>query len=83
MGENITFGSTSAVLEAKEPATHAGLDRLQSAGQQSVNQAQDGTWVVWVNVPRWIPHFFHRWGDAYDFWIERPGSYLCKNHTPV
>lgn len=46
MGENIEIGSTSSVLEAEEPTTAPGFTRLQSPRQQSVNQAQDGPWVI-------------------------------------
>lgn len=46
MGTHIEIGSASSFLEAEEPATAPGVTRLQSSCQQSVNQAQDGPWVI-------------------------------------
>lgn len=55
MGKDTSVGSASAVLEAEEPATAPGLDRLQSPRQQPVNQAQDGPWVMVNGKLAWVP----------------------------
>ena len=56
MGENIKTGSASAVITPEEPATHPGVDRLQGIGQQPVDQAQDGPWVIVNNQLIWVPY---------------------------
>ena len=56
MGEDIEIGSASSVLEAEEPATAPGSTRLQSPRQQSVNQAQDGPWVMVNRQLIWVPY---------------------------
>lgn len=55
MGKDTSVGSASAVLENEEPTACSGLDRLQSPSQQSVNQAQDGPWVMVNGKLVWVP----------------------------
>lgn len=87
MGPYTETGSASTVAERAQPEAGSGVDRLQGSGQQPVNQAQDGTWVVvtpvWDGYHRSFYALFSTWGAAYDYWRDRPGSYLCKNLTPV
>jgi hypothetical protein len=85
MGKNIETGSASAVITPKEPTIAPGLDRLQGSGQQPVNEAQDGTWIICYLHPRfneWWPEMFYTYQSAVIRWRET-GGYLCKNHTPV
>lgn len=88
MGTHTKIGSATTVIAAKEPAPHPGADRLQGSGKQSVDQAQDGTWVVvspfmFDNFNRAHYAVFSTWIEAYHHWDGYPGSLLCKNHTPV
>lgn len=84
MGKNITTGSASAGLTAEEPTTCPGLDRLQTTGQQSVDEAQDGPWVVWASGQdyAWTPTFYPTRESALNAWVFS-GGYVCKNLTPV
>ena len=85
MGTNIETGSASAIATPEKPATHPGVNRLQGSGEQSVDQAQDGAWIIWYLHPwynEWWPEMFYTYQSAVIRWRET-GGYLCKNHTPV
>lgn len=84
MGENIEAGPTGTCVATEEPTTQSGVTRLQTTGQQSVDQAQNGPWIVWELVAwqGYMPIKFSRYIDAVRYWA-RNGGYLCKNHTPV
>lgn len=85
MGTHTETGPTDSILEATQPTVAPGFDRLQGSGQQPVDQAQDGPWVVWYIHPAygeyWAEWFF-TYASALIRWHET-GGYLCKNHTPV
>ena len=87
MGTYTETGSTDTILEATQPAVAPGSDRLQGSGQQSTDQAQDGTWIVvtpvWGGYHRAFYAIFDEWDNAYDYWRDRPESLLCKNQTPA
>ena len=53
MGQNYSTGSTSGSAAVAEPPTQTGLVRLQKPRQQSVDQAQDGSWVVLSSDGLW------------------------------
>ena len=55
MGTHTETGPTDSILEATQPAVAPGSDRLQGAGQQPVNQAQDGPWVMVDGKLVWWP----------------------------
>jgi len=85
MGKNTPVGSASVVLEAEESTVAPGLDRLQSARQQPVDEAEDGPWIIWYLHPwynEWWSEMYRTYQSAIIRWRET-GGYLCKNHTPV
>lgn len=85
MGTHLETGPATPVLEDSQPTTCPGADRLQGAGQQSIDQAQGGTWVVLYIHPAYGEYWdewFYTYASALIRWRET-GGYLCKNHTPA
>ena len=86
MGTYLEVGPTGAVIATEKPAVNPGAGGLQGSGQQSTDQAQGGAWIVVVPMDDWYQRAFYAtfdtWGDAYNYWYDRPGSLLCRNYTP-
>ena len=53
MGQNYSFGSAGGGTATAEPATQGGSRRLQIFGVQSIEQTQDGPWVVLFSNGDW------------------------------
>jgi hypothetical protein len=70
MGQNYSFGSADHSTATAEPPTQTGLDRLQITRQQSINQAQDGPWVVLFSDGNW--QLFYDEGTALNFRLTDP-----------